>query len=262
VKERLDRRVLGAIRWIDAVTLAPIAHPLKVSSNALRFTRNLSGLSVVTLADGLTAHTQTFDLNSLAPADQVPTESLSREGEVEDPTGTYLPTRFTLLLPRNPSPDFLPPDVNHPEPYRPDNSLFLPVDVSLLPSPTARVASGFAEVRIQISNPAGEPIRNALARVVSATDANDVLGYGLSDPRGETLVAIPKLKHFAPGATEAEVVSVVTDGRIEIVLPPAGQDIVDWTTLLTAPAAADGIDSVVLKLKPSGRYSRRYPFTT
>ena len=43
MKERCEARILGAIRWSDAVTAAPIELPLVARSNQLRFVRNLGG---------------------------------------------------------------------------------------------------------------------------------------------------------------------------------------------------------------------------
>jgi hypothetical protein len=254
MNELLESRVLGALRWIDAVTQTPITRPLTVTGTGLRFTRNLSGLTVVTQASGLEAYTRTFDLASL-PADQtVPNGSLAFTAEVVDPSSTYLPRRFTVDLPRDPSPDLLPPDGR-----RPAGSLFTPIDVALLPAPAARLPAGCAEVRVLIRTPAGQGIRNALARVV-ATSGGALLGCGLADERGEVLVAVPGLKHFAPGATEEEVVSVVTEARLEIILPPAGATIVDWTVLRAAAVAAGHTDPQLLQLKPGARISRRFPF--
>ena len=254
--EIIDRRVLGAIRWIDAVTLAPIALPLKPTSDQLRFSRNLSGLTVITEADGLEAYVKTFDLATLAPADVVATGSVTVEGTVEDPSGTYLPAKFTVPLPRDPSPTLIAPD-NH----RPAGSLFTPLDVALLPAPAARLAPGTAQVRVLILDPAGQPIRNALARVVSTT-SNAILGCGLSDARGETLVAIPGLKHFGPGATAEAVVSVETEARLEVILPPANSPVVDWIALRNTAVAAGNTDAQPLRLRPGALISRRFPFTT
>jgi hypothetical protein len=254
MNEVIESRVLGALRWIDAVTQAPITRPLTVTGAGLRFTRNLSGLTVITHANGLEAYTRTFDLASLPGAEVVPNGSLSRTAEVEDPSGTYLPRRFTVDLPRDPSPDLLPPDGR-----RPAGSLFTPIDIALLPAPAARLPAGCAEVRVLIRTPAGVGIRNALARVI-ATSGGALLGCGLADDRGETLVAVPGLKHFAPGATEEEVVSVVTEARLEIILPPAGATIVDWTVLRAAAVAPGHTDPQLLQLTPGARISRQFPF--
>ena len=251
MKERLEDRILGAIRWVDAVTNAPIPLPLVATASSLRFRRNFSGLTVITHADGLENYASKFNLSDLPDDEVVTTESLTREGQVEDPTGTYLPTKFSLQLPRDPS-DTLP---------RPANSLFIPVDVKLLPSPVARLAPGCAQVRVLIEDDEGDPIANALARVVATSD-DALLGCGLADSRGEALVAVPGLKHFAPGETEDEVVTVETEARLEIILPPDGATVVDWTELRDAAVAVGNTDPELLSLKPGGLYSRRYPFTT
>jgi len=254
MNEILDTRILGALRWIDAVTHTPIAGPLAVTGTGLRFTRNLSGLTVITQAAGLEAYTRTFDLASLPAGEVVPNGDITLTADVTDPSGSYLPRRFTLNLPRDPSPEVLPPDSR-----RPPRSLFTPFDVALLPAPAARLPAGCAEVRLLIQTPAKVGIRNALARVV-ATTGGAVLGCGLSDARGEVLVAIPGLKHFAPGATEEEVVSVETEARLEIILPPPGATIVDWVTLRDAPVAAGHTDPQPLRLKPGALISRQFPF--
>lgn len=254
MNEVLDTRVLGAVRWVDAVTGAPIALALTVRGPGLRFTRNLSGLTVITHAAGLEAYTRTFDLGTLPPGETVPTGDVTVTADVEDPSGTYLPRRFTFDLPRDASPDVLPPDGR-----RPPGSLFTPLDVALLPSPAARLAPGCAEVRVLIQTPTGQGIRHALARVV-ASDGGAVLGCGLADERGEALVAIPGLKHFAPGPTADEVVSVETEARLELILPPADAPIVDWTALRDAPVAAGHTDPRPLRLKPGALISRRFPF--
>ncbi len=260
MKYRSEHRVLGAIRWIDAITRAPIPLPLVAVASPpqaghLRFVRNLGGLSVITHVAGLEAYAATFDLASLAPAAVVAPLALQLTGEVSDPTGTYLPRKFTLDLPLDPD-----PDLTGPGGARPPNSLFTPIDLELLPAPAARVPAGWAQVRVLVSNASGAPIPHALARVIATAD-DAPLGYGQSDARGETLIAIPGLKNFAPGATEDEVVTIETAARLEVVFPPPGPAPADWTTLRTAPVAAPAdIDPAPLALSPGRTYSRRYPF--
>lgn len=256
MKERVEKRVLGAIRWLDAVTRAPISLPLVARSETLRFQRNLTALTVITHAAGLAPYTRLFNLDALAETDEVAPLSLQRESEVHDPTGTYLPNRFTLQPPRDPSPALLSPDNR-----RPPNSLFTPIDIMLLPSPAARLAAGCAQVRVLILDDAGVPLPNALGRVVASAD-DTLLGCGLSDARGETLTAVPGLKHFAPDETEDEVVSVATEARLEIIPPPLGARVVDWTDLKAATVADGDTDPELLRLKPDILISRRYPFTT
>lgn len=254
MKELLDNRVLGAIRWIDAATLTPIALPLVVRSDHLRFSRNLSGLTVIRGGDGLDAYTRAFDLETLSPGDRPATGALTLQGTVEDPTGAYLPTAFSVALPRDESPALLPPDQ-----HRPPNSVFQPIDVALLPAPSVRLPPGAAEVRVLILDAAHRPIRNALARVV-ATQGNLILGCGLADTRGETLVAITGLRHFGPGATADAVVTVETEARLEVIRPPADVTTVDWLALRNAPVAAGDTDPMPLRLRPGALISRLYPF--
>lgn len=256
MKERLDNRIVGAIRWVDAITQSPIPLPLVATSEAMRFTRNLSGLAVITHAAGLEPYAEAFRLEDLDEEDEVEVGSLELEGQVADPTGTYLPRKFTIELPRDPSPELLPPDNR-----RPENSLFTPIDIELLPSPSAKLAPGCAQVRVLILDDEGNPIPNALARVVATAD-DAILGCGLADARGEVLVAVPALKQFAPGPTEEEVVTVETEARLEIVHPPPDEEVVDWTELREAAAAPDDVDPELLQLQPGRTYSRSYPFAT
>jgi hypothetical protein len=116
-------------------------------------------------------------------------------------------------------------------------------------------------VRVLIQDDEGDPIPHALARVVAISD-NVILGCGLADHRGEALVAIPGLKHFAPGATPEEVVSVETAARLEIIHPPANAEVVDWVALRSAAVADGDTDPELLRLRPGASFSRRYPFTS
>lgn len=256
MKERLENRIVGAIRWIDAISRAPVSLPLAPSSDKMRFQRNLSGFTIISHADGLEAYEKTFDLQDLSAEDAVGLGSLELDGQVVDPTGTYLPRRFTITLPRDPSPELIGNDK-----HRPPNSLFTPIDIELLPSPSARLPAGWAQVRVLVKNADGVPIPNAIARVV-ANDSSTTLGIGQADSRGEVLVAIAGLKHFAPGETEDEVVSVETPARLEILLPPPNEEIIDWTDFRETAVADGNTDPEVLQLEPGGIYSRRYPFTT
>jgi hypothetical protein len=250
MKERLDNRVLGAVRWLDAVTERPIAQPLAVASSDLRFVRNRSGLSVIVSAAGLGAYEACLDLNSLSPADVVPDLSLDLTAAVSDPTGRYLPRRFSLKLPRTAQPPRLPNG------RRPADSLFEPVSISLLPSPLAEVATGWAQVRVTARTAAGGPLKNLFLRVV-ATAGNAILGRGMTDARGEGLVIVPGLKLFAPGNTPEEVTTRETEVRLEAIPPTGDDDPVDWTELDPLAAAPENVTT--LKLKAGKTYARDFP---
>jgi len=59
--ERLEHRVLGAFRCIDATTQASIDEPLAVSAEGARLLRNRTGLYVIRSWTELAAHEDAFD---------------------------------------------------------------------------------------------------------------------------------------------------------------------------------------------------------
>jgi hypothetical protein len=211
VNERVDRRVLGAIRWLDAVTKAVIAQPLAVSSATASLSRNLSGLFVITTANGLEKYTGHFALATL--------------------------------------------------PLHPANSLFSPVDLQLLPSPRAKVMAGWAQVRVMVKKPSGEPFANVLIRVLATSDSR-VLGRGMSDARGEALVAVPGLPLFQAGATSHEVVTSETAAKIEFVPPTSAAPLVDWTALDALAAIPANTRATPLALKAGESYSLQFSVTS
>ena len=262
MKEACDSRVLGAIRWVDAVSLTPISLPLIATASPpyaghLQFIRNYSGLTVITHADGLEALIAVFDLKDLDPADAVDPGALpALAGEVSDPSGNYLPRKFTLALPRDPD-----SKIDAETGLRPDHSLFEPEEIKLLLSPTAKTPVGWAQVRVLVTQPDGTPIPQTLARVVPAA-GGPALGFGQTDARGEALVALPGLQYFTAGATEAEVFALATEAKLELIFPPAGVSPVDWTVLAAATVASpDHVDPHPLHLRPGKLYSRVFPFT-
>jgi hypothetical protein len=172
--ERLEHRVLGAVRGVDATTLSVIDVPLNVSAPGARIVRNRSGLYVIRGWTRLAAHEDAFDQPPPAPA--AGTESLPIE--VRDPSGRYLARRVVLALPRNP------------DPARASeaDSLFRAVDVPMYPSASAPLSANWVELRVAVRDAAsGDALGGALLRVVA--DAR-VLARGLTDWRGEALVPV------------------------------------------------------------------------
>jgi hypothetical protein len=256
VKERCDDRVLGALEWRDAVTAGPIRSWLEVTSGRARFTRNLSGLTVIVHVNGFETYERTLDLNALAPADVIAPASVSMEGQVVDPTGAYLPRKFTVLLPLNPSSEV---DADG---ARPAGSLFAPVSVRLLPGPTARVDTGAAQIRVTASRADGVPLGNVLIRALATGNGGKVLGRGMTDARGEGLVIVPGLKRFAPGEGADEVTTSETEVRLQTVLPPPGEAVVDWDRMEASAGAVGVSDSQTLKLKAGGVFRRQLTLAT
>ncbi|MGH6902757.1 MAG: hypothetical protein ACREIR_08455, partial [Geminicoccaceae bacterium] len=166
--ERLDRRVLGAVRLIDGVTGRPIARPLTVAADGSRFLRNREGLYVIREAPGLAAHLSQFDQPPAAPA---PGTAAIERLRIEDPLGQYLPRLARVPLPRAPVPAAGEPD------------LFEPEDVTMLPAPSTspRLDWGGWRARVERSDD-GSPVRGALVALdwVGATGTG-FRARGLSD---------------------------------------------------------------------------------
>src|SRR5690606_23625234 len=98
--ERVESRILAAIRFVDASTAADLSTPLMlevVAGRAVLF-RNRSGRYVVASWSELAEHEGSFDAPPAAPV----VGSRELQLRVSDPTGRYLPRRVTLALPRDP----------------------------------------------------------------------------------------------------------------------------------------------------------------
>lgn len=193
LNERIEQRVLGALRLVDRATGGPLTRPLKVFSDSARLVRNLSGLYVVTQADGLEEHTESF----LAPPDNPAPESNTYNIEVHDPQMHYLPRLVSLRLPRDPDPG----NAGSPD------SLFKARDVAMYPSSTARLSPNWSTVRAFVTlGPdvqTARPVRGCLIRIVDAGQETE-LAWGISDERGEALVIVPgvPVTKFADGEGE------------------------------------------------------------
>ena len=184
--DRVDRRVLAAVRLVDVVTGRPIARPLSVSAEGVRFLRGRSGLYVISAAGGLEAHTTAFE----APPAEPPPESLSFELRMEDPLEVYLERRATIRLPRRAGPPADDPQA------LPD--LFRPIDIEMFPSPAAPVRPNWGGLRLTVRRGnAPEPrpgLPGVLATLHRPGTPEQVLARGLSDERGEAVVLVPGLK--------------------------------------------------------------------
>ena len=184
--ERLDRRVLGAVRLIDAVTGRAIARPLTVAADGSRFLRNRESLYVIREAAGLAAHLTEFDHPPSVPAPgTAPIERL----RIEDPLGQYLPRLARIRLSRAPIPAAGEPP------------LFEPEDVTMLVAPSASPRLDWSGWRAHLQrSDDGSPVRGALV-VLDWVNANGTAfrARGLSDERGEVLVPVAGLPASRPG---------------------------------------------------------------
>jgi hypothetical protein len=173
--ERQERRVLGALRCVDATTGVAIADSLQVVLTGASVLHNRSGLYVIASAAALPAHEAAFADVPAAP----PVGSVSVSGSIRDPQGRYLPRLISLALPR----DSLPAHADNAD------SLFNPIDVPLYPASAAPLGSNWSVLRVSVTeNASGDALGGALLRV---TQGPKVLARGLTDWRGEALVAVP-----------------------------------------------------------------------
>lgn len=182
-RDSLDMRVLGAIRFVDAIVGTPILDPLVVTADdGVRIIRNRSGLYVIAEAPGAAVYTATVRLpEPPAPPLPPPVASVTVTLSVVDPTGRYLPRRATIAVPRDPDP------ANAAQ----ATSLFQALDRALFPSPTARAREGWATLRISVKR-TGTDIGLPFAYLRVRRTSNDtLLARGMADERGEALVGVP-----------------------------------------------------------------------
>jgi hypothetical protein len=205
--ERAEDRVLGALRFVDVATGGIIVSPLEVVALEGRatFIRNRSGLTVIESWSVLASHSASFPD---APAEP----SIGSAGllvAVSDPAGRYLEREARVALPRDPDP----------ENRNAVDSLFRPVEVPMYRGPRASVGANWATLRITVSDAdGGDALGGALLLV---RRNGDVLGRGLTDGRGEALVAVPGVPMLTFGEGEDAVVVDEINATVEAVYDPA-----------------------------------------
>ncbi len=179
--EREERRVLGAIEFVDATTGARIDAPLRLAAAGAAaaappaLLRNRTGLHVVRGWPPLAAHADAFDAPPAAPA----VGSLRLDLTVADPAGDYLPRAFSLALPRDPDP------ARRGE----AGSLFVPQRVELMRAARARLGANWSRLDVQVSEAAsGDALGGALVEV--RDEGGALLARGLTDWRGEAVVPV------------------------------------------------------------------------
>lgn len=171
-RERVERRVLGALRCVDAVTGMPLPHPLRVQApDDADVAANRSGLLVVHGWLPLAAHTGAF----VEPPAGAPGSAGALTLTLHDPLGHHLSRRVRLPLPRHTDASLA-------------DSVFEPLVVPMYPTPSARVSLHWANLRLSLSHTgSGDAMGGVLVRVVRE---GAVLARGQSDWRGEALVPV------------------------------------------------------------------------
>jgi len=137
--ERVEWRVLGALRFVDATTGVPVERTLHVDAPGASLLRNRSGLYVIRRWNALSAHEAQFLAPPLVPAPGSQSLGIS----VSDPAGGYLPVTARIRLPRT-------GDLAQ---AADPASLFLPAVVPLYPSASAPVGVNWAVLRVSLPKP-------------------------------------------------------------------------------------------------------------
>lgn len=223
--EHVERRVLGAVRFLDATTTLPIRAPLAVVAERVRFVCNRGGRYVIFSAPGLQAYTESFQRQPVAPDPQsVALRSIPIELNITDPEGVYLPRRSTIEIPLDA------------DPARADDegSLFKFIDVKLYPSPVAQTSVGWAVVRATVKETGtNNRLPWALIRVLRAGDSL-LLATGLSDRRGEALVPVSGIPITTWEEGTGPVLATEIDVALEVVFDPAVKKVRDPEDLSAA----------------------------
>jgi hypothetical protein len=205
IEESVDRRVLGAVRFVDAVSRLPVMAPLLVRADGVSWVRNRRNLYVIVHAPGLDAHTAEW----LAPPDEPAIGSVRVELTVRDGARRYLARRAVVRLPRDPDA----------ERAAERDSLFQPADIALYPAPSSGVAAGWSVVRGAVAGAApNTTLAHALVRVVGAGDA--LLARAMSDERGEVLVAVPNIPVTTFDGGDGPVLATQVDATLQVVHDP------------------------------------------
>ncbi|WP_138469278.1 hypothetical protein [Poseidonocella sp. HB161398] len=208
--ERVDLRVLGALRLRDGVTGAAIRRRLRVGAPGLTLRQNRDGLHVIYGALGLEAHRTAFEAPPAAPAPG----SLDFDLSIEDPDGIYLPARASLALPRG---------------FDPEGGLrdlVIPVEIDLARSAGMLVPRNWAALAVMVRDQAGAPLRGALVEL-RPQGGGDRMSWGLTNAHGEAVLAVPGLPLMRvvendPGTDEDdEIISAETPVELTAVADPA-----------------------------------------
>lgn len=217
--ERVEHRVLAALRFVDASTGTDVSTPLELRAldGDAVFVRNRSALRIVDSWSRLADHATSFDEAPAAP----PTGSLNLPIAVSDPSGRYLPRRVSLALPRDPDAE------------EGADSLFRAVVVPMYPAAAAATGSNWAVLRVTLTEEGtGDALGGALLIVTRSGSGGPpgeeeppasarIVARGLTDGRGEALVAVPGIPMLTFGEDDEAVVVDEVAVTVEAFFDPA-----------------------------------------
>jgi hypothetical protein len=193
--ESVDRRVLGGFVFVDAITTQSIESPLPVLSTQLTLKANRSGVYVIFNGPGFAALTDEFIPSGTWPTAQ------NFEISVGDPTLRYLPRRANISAPQNLT------------------GTFAAQQIPLYPAPGAPVEPNWAVARVSVLSSAGAPLPWSIVRVLLGD--NSVAATGITDARGEALLAVTGLGIQVNGTATDPVTETTTAVTIQAWFDPA-----------------------------------------
>ncbi len=223
--ERQERRVLGAIEFVDATTGARVDAPLVLAPAGTtaagappRLVRNHVGLTVLQQWPLLAAHDEAF----LAPPSAPAVGTLQLDFTVADPAGDYLPRAFSMPLPRDPDP------ANRGN----ADSLFTPQRVELMRAARAPLGANWSRLDVRVADAAsGDGLGGALVEVREAA-AGALLARGMTDWRGEAVLPVAGVPITTWSSDPGAVVATEIAVRLRAFFVPA-------VGVRTTQAAAD-----------------------
>lgn len=192
MNEAVERRLFGAIEFIDDVTEARVLAPLQVDAPpGVGVQRNRLGLYVIRRLPGHDAYTRAFDDPPAQPARQDYALSVS------DARHCYLPMMFSLALPRLlPTPQ---------APVDDADDARKPLPLRLYPAAARPLRAGWAVLRLSLQVEGSDPPQGLANVVVEATPqvAGLAVQHTLTDHRGEALLALRHAPAILPDAGPA-----------------------------------------------------------
>jgi hypothetical protein len=227
VIEHVDRRVLGAFQFVDAVSGLPITLAAKtevrsailigagpetevsVHEGNFQIRQNRSGFQVILRAPFFDEYASTFDDPAL-PAETPAGRRLRLRLAVRDAGPHYLPREFEFNLPRSIA--------------RADaDNVFRPAIVPLFRAPGAPVLGGWSVLRVRVTQTGTNGVRlpGVHLRVFSSprSENDAAIGQGMTEwrgaLRGEALVAIAGIARFLTGGPGVNVFETTQPVHLE-----------------------------------------------
>ena len=198
-----DRRALAGLAFVDTLG-RPALTPVSVAAPGVRLLVKRPGQMVVLDAPGLSAHADAFHAPPAAP----PFGAVTVQLDLRPADPAYGARRYALVLPRDPDPD-----------HAADaGSLFLPVEIPLLPAPSAIVTGLVAAVRVTVRrSDDGRSVEGALVRLRPAGGLPQ--SRALTDAAGEALLLVGGVPLSSPGP--GGVVRSDIAAELDAVIDPA-----------------------------------------